>query len=170
MGLSIWPVSSLGWPISTMPAPVSVLKRPSIAAMAAGWLRATYLPCRSPVGKMMTMEAITPAITPTLRKMRRVVLAPPLQQIKCAHGGHDKRAGDHRAGHVVRVLQQAPGIQQQLPEAEHLELAVGQPVIGHRMLHPGVGDDDEESRDPRSHERPSPPRTSASSLEMRFSP
>ncbi len=90
MGLSIWPVSSLGWPISTMPAPVSVLKRPSIAAMAAGWLRATYLPCRSPVGKMMRIDEITPAITPTFRKMRAVLLAASFEQIKRAHRGHDK--------------------------------------------------------------------------------
>ena len=89
-------------------------------------------------------------MTPTLRKMRPYSSRSAFKQIKRADGGHDERAGDDGAGHVVHVLQQAPGIEEQLPEAEHLELPVGQAVVGHGMLHPGVGDDDEEAGDPRA--------------------
>src|ERR1035437_4777874 len=81
-----------------------------------------------------------------LEKDAGVLLALSFQEIEGARGGHDKGTGNNRAGHVVRVLEQPPGVEQQLPEAEHLELPVGQAIIGHRMLHPGVGDDDEKTR------------------------
>jgi hypothetical protein len=87
-----------------------------------------------------------------LEKDAGVVLHPPFQKVKSAHGGHDEGAGDDGAGHVVGVLEQPPGVEQQLPEVEYLELAVGEAIIGHRVLHPGVGDDDEEARNPRSGE------------------
>ena len=48
------------------------------------------------------------------------------------------------------VLQQSPGIGQQPPEAGHFIPAVRQNAVSHGVLHPGVGHDDEEPRDPRS--------------------
>ena len=80
-----------------------------------------------------------------LQEDASVLYALAFQEIEGAHGGHDEGAGNDGAGHVVRVLEQPPGIQQQLPEAEDFKLPVGQAVISHRMLHPGVGDDDEET-------------------------
>ena len=88
-----------------------------------------------------------------------VLLAAALQQIEGAHGGHDERAGDDRAGHVVHVLEERPGIHQQLPEAEHFEMPVGHAGVADGMLHPRVGDDDEEAGDPRAepdHDRGEP--------------
>ena len=82
-----------------------------------------------------------------------------LQEIKSAHGRHDKRSSNHRTRHIVGVLQQAPGIHQQLPEAEYLELPIGQAIIGDGMLHPGIGDDDEKARYPgtgKDHHRREP--------------
>ena len=118
--------------------------------MAAGWYFATYLPARSPVGKMMRMDEMTPAMTPTLRKMRAVVLAVAFEQVERADGGHDEGAGDDRAGHIVHVLEKAPGIHEQLPEADDFKVAVGHAGVGDGMLHPRVGNDDEEAGDPRA--------------------
>ena len=47
-----------------------------------------------------------------------------IEQIERADGCHDEGSGDDGSGHVVHVLEQAPGIEQQLPEAEHFKLAV----------------------------------------------
>ena len=52
-----------------------------------------------------------PAITP-LEKDAAVVVLAALKQVKGARARHDERSGDDCAGHVVRVLQQAPGIQE----------------------------------------------------------
>jgi hypothetical protein len=43
----------------------------------------------------------------------------------------------------MRKLQDRPGIQEQPPEAIHLEAAVGHALVGDRVLHPGIGGDDE---------------------------
>ena len=61
--------ASSGCPIRTMGAPVCELNSPSMAAMAAGWCLAMYVPCRSPVGKIWVTQEMTPAITPTRRKI-----------------------------------------------------------------------------------------------------
>ena len=74
------------------------------------------------------------------------------EQVERSDGTHDERAGDHRAAHVVRVLQPRPRIQHQLPEAGQLERAVGSALVADRVLHPGVGRDDEVARQPRAQE------------------
>ncbi len=76
----------------------------------------------------------------------------PIKQIERADSCHDKRRGNDRASHVVHVLKQTPRIEKKLPEAEYLKLSVGQAVVGDGVLHPGVGDDDEEAGDPRADE------------------
>ena len=83
---------------------------------------------------------------------------PLAEQIESAHGHHDKSAGHTRAGHVVRVLPERPRIQHQAPEAGERHGAISGARIGHRMLHPGIGGNDEVARQPgadkHGHGRP----------------
>ena len=72
----------------------------------------------------------------------------PIKQIERADGCHDKRCGNDSAGHVVHVLKQTPRIEKKLPEAEDFKLAVGQALVGDWVLHPCVGNNDEEAGDP----------------------
>ena len=81
-----------------------------------------------------------------------VWLGPLHQQIKRANGGHREAAGYHRADHVVRILPEQPGVQQQRPKARQQNLAVRSQRVADRMLHPGVRRHDEESGKPRSQE------------------
>src|ERR1700733_15533531 len=71
-----------------------------------------------------------------------------LQHIERADCRHDERSRDDGARHIVRVLQPCPGIHHQAPEAGDFEGAVREKWIRHRMLHPCIGNDDEEPGDP----------------------
>lgn len=84
------------------------------------------------------------------------VLIALFEQIKRAGGGDDERCGNDGSAHVVRVLQPCPRIQHEVPEARDFIGAVGEQAVRDGVLHPGVGNDDEETGDPgadEDHER-----------------
>ncbi len=70
------------------------------------------------------------------------------KQVERGDRNHDEAAGLHRAEHVVGVLPEGPGIQEQPPEAGQRVFAAVHGRVGHRMLHPGVGGDNEKARGP----------------------
>ena len=74
------------------------------------------------------------------------------EHVEGADCGHDEGGGDDGGAHVVRVLEDGPGVHQQSPEAGDLEGAVGQDLVGDGVLHPGVGDDDEVAGEPGAEE------------------
>ncbi len=74
-----------------------------------------------------------------------VLLVAAGEQIERAHRGHRDAGRHHRAGHGVDVLPAEPRIQQQAPEAGEDHLAMGADGVAGRMLHPGIGGNDEES-------------------------
>src|ERR1700733_734078 len=71
-----------------------------------------------------------------------------LQHVERADCGHYEGSCDDGSGHIVRILQPCPGIHEEAPEAGDFIGAVGQKAVCHWMLHPRVGDDDEEAGDP----------------------
>ena len=75
---------------------------------------------------------------------------PSVEQVKSSRRRHDERTGDHRTAHGVHVGEQRPGIGEHAPETGDREGAVRRPLVGHRMLHPRIGRDDEESGQPRA--------------------
>ena len=60
-------------------------------------------------GKIWVTQEMTPAITPTRTKILRVLGEAVLQEVERPDRAHHKRSGDHRAGHVVRILHSAQG-------------------------------------------------------------
>ncbi len=89
------------------------------------------------------------------------------KQVERADGTHDERASNHRSAHVVGILQPRPRIQHQLPEAGQLERTVGGALVADRVLHPGIGRNNEVARQPRAqedHQRREPVHSSAQPL------
>ncbi len=80
----------------------------------------------------------------------RMVLAG--QQIKCSGCAHYDAGGYHRGRHVVRILPGQPWIGEKTPEALKLDRAIACDSISDRMLHPGVGGDDEIAGQPGTEE------------------
>ena len=85
-------------------------------------------------------------------KCAAVGLRPLHQEVKRAHRGHGEAAGHHRADHIMQILPEQPGVQQQRPEAGQHDFAVRPQRVAYGMLHPGVGGYDEEAGKPRSQE------------------
>jgi hypothetical protein len=82
----------------------------------------------------------------------------PAQGVEGAERGQDEGARHGRPAHVVEVLPGQPRVRQQSPQRVQLRAPVLDGVR-HRVLHPGVGGDDEEAGDPRAdedHERRDP--------------
>src|ERR1700730_12043397 len=61
---------------------------------------------------------------------------PLFEHVECANCAHRERACDHRAGHIVRILNERPGIGQQSPKTCNFILAIWKNTIRDRMLHP----------------------------------
>src|SRR5208283_257542 len=80
--------------------------------------------------------------------------------------GHHKAARLHRAQHVVRVLEQSPGIQQQAPKTREFNCAGGCYAVAGGVLHPRIGGDDQVARHPgaEENEKRAPPVADASEL------
>ena len=116
-------------------------------------------PCASPVGnscKTLDNQRRNHADANEDAPLLNVFLA---EQVERADRRHHKRPGDDCAAHVVRILPPGPGIQHQLPEAGQLQRAVGHTLIADRVLHPGIGRNNEVARQPRAdedHERGKP--------------
>ena len=75
-----------------------------------------------------------------------------LKDVERADSGHDEGGGNDGSAHVVRVLKPGPGVEEELGEAGDFKDAVGQERVADGVLHPGVGDDDEEAGDPGARE------------------
>ncbi len=74
------------------------------------------------------------------------------QQVVRAQPRHAERGCDHCAAHGVEVLRSDPRIEQNGPDVGDLHAAVGPADVAHRVLHPGVADDDEKAGQPRAEE------------------
>lgn len=70
------------------------------------------------------------------------------QQIESPQAGHHKAGRHERGDHGVRVLPQDPGIQQEVPHAREHHLARCADLVADRMLHPGMGGNDEVAGQP----------------------
>ena len=161
MGLSRRCWSRSGWPMMASGAPCSVRNRPSMAASVTGWWQAMFLPCPSPVGNSIRNGGDHSGDHAEPHEGAAVRFVAPREQIERAHRGHHETGGDHRSGHVVQVLPEGPGVQQQFPETGQQDLALAANRIADRMLHPGIGGDDEEAGKPGSGEYQEARRTSA---------
>jgi len=64
------------------------------------------------------------------------------QDIKSADRDHHEATRLHGAEHVVRILTERPGIQDETPETGKSDFAVRKDAIADGMLHPGVGRND----------------------------
>src|SRR5215471_3971062 len=90
------------------------------------------------------------------------------KQIVGANRRHNERTGDQAAIQGMGSLPPSPEIQHQLPEAGQLERAIGGAFVADWMLHPGIGGDDEETRQPEPNQS-SNPVNQCCSLLIRFS-
>ncbi len=70
------------------------------------------------------------------------------EDVECANGGHDEAAGLHGAEHGVGVLPEGPLINEEAPKAGELDFVMGAELVADRMLHPGIGGDDEIAAQP----------------------
>ena len=114
-----------GCPMSASGAPSSRLEQTFHGGQRGGWMKAMFLPCRSPVGNSIRQAAIRPADhAHAARRSARTARCAVRQQVERAHRRHHEAAGHHRADHVVQVLPEHPGIEQQAPEAGQHDFAV----------------------------------------------
>jgi len=74
------------------------------------------------------------------------------EHVEGSYGGHDETAGLHGTEHVVSVLREGPGIEDQTPEAGESNFAAGEDTVAGGMLHPGVSGNDQVSGKPRTDE------------------
>src|SRR5260370_42622639 len=81
------------------------------------------------------------------------------QTLKSVNGGYHKTAGLHGAEHGVRVLPKDPLVPDESPKTGEFDASVRIELVGGRILHPGIGGDDEISGEPRTepHEKAGPP-------------
>ena len=114
-----------------------------MAARLAGWCCATSFACRSPVGNATSTLETTPADDTYTKEATGLILMTRLQRVVRAHGSHHERRRHHRSEHGVGVLRDGPGAQQEGPEVDQIERAVGANAMADRVLHERVRADDE---------------------------
>src|ERR1700687_71569 len=121
-----------------------------MAASVTGWFCAIWTPLASTVGKSFRAAEARPRHNSHPHEDAAMGFKLSPEQVERAHGSHDECSRDYRATHVVGVLPPRPGIQDQSPKAAELHGSVGSFGVAHRMLHPGIGRDDEIPREPRA--------------------
>ena len=97
----------------TMPAIGPLSKRPSIAASATGWWRATSLAWRSPVGNADHQAGDGAGDDAHAEEPRRLIHVQPLQRVVGADRRHHECTRDDGRDHRVRVLRQRPRTEQE---------------------------------------------------------
>ena len=90
---------------------------------------------------------------PGAQKGLRVLDMKAREQVGGPHGRHHEGSGHDRGGHVVGVLPEEPGIGEQAPETIDMNSPVRRERVGDRVLHPGVGRQDEIAGQPRPKEQ-----------------
>ena len=71
-------------------------------------------------------------------------------QVEGADRRHDRGGGHHRPDHHVWILPAQPRVREQRPQTAQIESVARARQVTDRVLHEGVGRDDEEARDPRA--------------------
>ncbi len=93
-----------------------------------------------------------PGRHPELQEEPRLLPVPALEEVEGAERRHHEGRRHHRRDHVVRVLRDRPGAQDELAEAFQPQGAVGPQPEARRVLHECVGRRDEVSGEPASGE------------------
>ncbi len=139
---------------------------------AAAGTAATSLPCRSPVGKSWRMQAAAAGDDADAQGQRaRARRAGRAAASTAPTRGDDEGAGHDRGAHGVRVLPERPRVERGRPRRRRAARApVGADPCAHRMLHEGVGDDDEVAGQPRAEEEHDRRRRGGRAATSRFSP
>src|SRR4030095_1892095 len=72
------------------------------------------------------------------------------QEVERADARHDKTAGNGCSGHIVEILDHCPAIGEKGPKTRELCCSVRLQRVTDRVLHPGVGADNEIAAEPAS--------------------